>query len=97
MAEFEMDPLRLLPQEVPNQYAMLSDEEKAVRGRYFLLVFSMGAGVEYAWFNALSAEPQHNAEMKVILSTITDDAIIEAVRNRDDPERPVMNWEATPV
>ena len=84
------DVLRLLPEERPLGYDRLSDDEKAVRGRYFLMVYAMGASEPYAWFNALSAQPEHNREMRAIVATVNDADILAALRDRDDPARPEL-------
>lgn len=86
---------RRLPKDRPASFELLDDDEKRVRGRYFLMVYAMGASVEYAWFHAMSEEADHSREMRTIVDSTADEEIDEALRLRDVPGRPVMDWSPT--
>lgn len=89
------DILNLIPKERPTTFDQLSDEEKRVRGRYFLMVYAMGASVEYAWFHALDASPQHSTEMRAIVGETIDEDIEQALGARNEPGRAVLDWTST--
>ena len=80
--EFRTDPvLRLLPAQVPDTFLLLSAEEQAWRGRYFLMAWVLnGQNVEHAWWAALADDPDHNREAKAAVENSFDEAIIEGVQ-----------------
>lgn len=92
-----VDVMSMIPAEnTPREFTMLSDDEKAIRGRYFLMVYAMGASIEYAWFHALDGEPAHSAEMRTVVAGTDDSEIADALANRNVPGRPVLDWTPTP-
>ena len=92
----DVDVLSLIPAaHKPVSFGLLSDAERAVRGRYFLMAYAMGASIEYAWFNAMDASPEHSREMRTIVAGVEDAEIEQALATRDRPERPVLDWEPT--
>lgn len=63
-------------------FAALTPEERSWRGRYFLMVWSLGATADFAWANALVVEPADAAAVRELVATTDDLAIIEAVLMR---------------
>jgi hypothetical protein len=76
------DVLRLLPEEQPQAYLQLPEDERAWRGRYFLMVTAMGSSEEYAWFHALNRDAEHVAGVKALVERTPDYEIVEALKLR---------------
>lgn len=87
------DLLSLIPEERPRQFLMASPEEQAARGRWFLMTYALGGSTEYSWFVAMGEELSN---MLPILATIVDEDIEQALRDREHPDRPVLEWTPTP-
>jgi hypothetical protein len=82
----------LLPDELSSMFRRLGSAEQRVRGRYFLMVYAMGASIDYAWFNAMNREPEHFEAIREIVDGVDDGEIRHALRHRDDPGLPVLEW-----
>src|SRR5947208_16397882 len=63
---------RHLPAERPSAFRAMSAAEQEVRGRYFLMAWSMGASTAYAWVNAMVDEL---AELTTIVRDVSDERI----------------------
>jgi hypothetical protein len=84
-----IDPMRLLPdpEGQPPAFLRLSPEEQQWRGRYYLMVWTMGGSAEFAWANALDSDPEAVAEIRKIVATTSDALIVANVRARQQEER----------
>lgn len=70
------DPLlRRIPGEWPQAFHRLSVEERAWRGRAFLVVYVLTGSLPFAWAYALDDDPDHVAECRAVVATIPDAAI----------------------
>jgi hypothetical protein len=78
--------LRLLPTDLPPAYLILSDEEKAWRGRAFLMTWALGGSVAMAWVTALHDDPEHVADLKGLAAEADDNVIRDAVAARRNAE-----------
>jgi hypothetical protein len=76
----------------PREFAYLTTSERAWRGRYFMMVRSMGASAEYAWWNALSLGLDHGAQVRQLVED-TDDSDILAAYLAELPG-PDVRWSA---
>lgn len=78
--------LRLLPDEVPDTFATLPFKEQRIRGRYFLMVWSMYRDVTYSWYVALNEDEPHSTELHETVKTTDDGLIMQAVRQANSEE-----------
>lgn len=72
--------LRLLPEEVPDAFRKLPYDEQRIRGRWFLMVWTMYRDIPYSWFHALATEAEHTKSMHETIKTVDDGLILAAVR-----------------
>jgi hypothetical protein len=87
-APFGDDPLlRLLPDEVPLAYRSLPPPERAWRGRYFLMAWSLGLPEHMAWCTALADDPEHTERARKLVAEADDARIANAVLARSVEEQ----------
>ncbi len=77
------DPLlQLLPSEPPWSFLDLPPAERAWRGRFSLMTWSMGGTTVFSWSMALNDTPIHNAEVIAIVANTPDERIRYEVERR---------------
>jgi hypothetical protein len=69
--------LDALAERGPLAYQRLPPGERAWRGRYLLMVVSMGASGVFGWENALNDDPVAAAEVRELVAATSDRRIAE--------------------
>ena len=71
-------PLSLLPDELPFTFTELPAEERAWRGRLFLMVWILYGHKAYSWWVALASDRDWESNMRQVVSEASDDFLAEA-------------------
>lgn len=74
--------MRLLPEERPVAFDLLSAADQRIRGRYFLMTWAYTGHEPYSWFMALQVEMENIQAIEDLVAATPDERIAQAVQWR---------------
>jgi hypothetical protein len=76
--------LALLPVEKPAIFKDLPLDEQKWRGRLFLITYITTGSVAFAWYSALTEDPDHVREMQLHIAATPDEVIVRGLQAKAD-------------
>lgn len=77
--------MRLLPEERPVAFDLLSPPNQRIRGRYFLMTWAWTGSEPYSWFMALQVDRDNIKAIEDLVAATPDERIAQAVQWREAP------------